>query len=498
MKRMNRNVPLRVARRAPHLGAVAVAVLLAGCSLTPEFKAPEVDVPSAWKEAPASAESERGSFKPGEPSEHLARGEWWKSFGDPQLDSLIDRAMEASPTLAAAAARVKQARAVLGVSEADRWPQGTIGAEAGRRKLSAASFGLPEGSEVPAANIFRVPFSISYEADLFGRVSSSVAAARRDAESTEATFQSVRLALQADVAQTWISLRQTEAELQVLRETVATREENVNLLQKRFDHGDIGELDLVRAKTELATTQSEAVGLERTRATLQHGLAVLLGQAPANFTADAQPLPVDAALPAIPTGLPSTLLERRPDIVAAQRTMEAANERIGVARSAFFPSLTLTGNAGTETTELSNLFKWSTRTWLIDGLLSLPIFDGGRNRANLDRSRAVLEQTVAEYRGSVLNAFAQVEDNLAALRVFADQARLQAVAVETSRRAAQLADKRYRAGYSSYFEVIDAERSLLNAERTAVVVQGARANATVALVRALGGGWDSSAPMAAR
>lgn len=487
-----------IALRATPLPAIALLVaLLAGCSLVPPRPTPQLDVPAAYKQAADAPDA--GSWKPAEPAEHAARGQWWKLFGDAQLDALIEQATQASPTLAAAAARVRQARAVLGITEAERWPQGTIGAGAQRGRSSPVSQGLRDSADVPPGTLYQVPLTLSYEVDLFGRIRANVEAAGQDAEAALATLRSVELVVQADIAQTWFALRETDAELQVLRETVAWREENVKLLQSRFDAGDIGEVDLVRARSELAVTQSEAAGLERTRATLEHALAVLSGRAPAGVDIAPAPLAADLKLPAVPPGLPSALLERRPDVVAAQHAMLAANARIGVAKAAFFPSLPLTGQFGYESGSLSNLFKWSTRSWLIGGLLSMPIFDGGRNRANLARSEAALEQSVAEYRGSVLQAFADVENSLVGLRVLATQAQRQAEARQASERAVQLADTRYRNGYASYFEVIDAQRSLLAAQRAETQIRGARAGATIALIRALGGGWEGAyMPMAQR
>jgi multidrug efflux system outer membrane protein len=274
---------------------------------------------------------------------------------------------------------------------------------------------------------------------------------------------------------------------------VRTREENVRLLQRRFDLGDIGELDLARARTELSTARSDAIGLERTRAQLEHALAVLIGRPPAAFSVPAGTLTAD--VPRVPAGLPSALLERRPDIAAAQRRMIASNARIGVARSAFFPALNLTGSAGFESNELSNLFNWSSRTWVLGPLfgtiLSLPIFDGGRRQANLDRTWAVLDESVADYRQSVLVAFAEVEDNLAGLRVLRDQAEATRDSLTSAERAFKLADARYRAGATSYLDVIDAQRGVLSIRRLDTQIAGARATSTVALIRAIGGGWNT-------
>jgi multidrug efflux system outer membrane protein len=477
-----------------NFAAASLAVLMiAGCATAPEFRQPEVEVPAAFKEAQALSPEERGRWKEATPSEHLPRGEWWRAFDDPVLDALEEEAIGANQNLQAAAARVVQARAIAGIARADRWPRVDAGFGPSRNRPSSVAAGLPEGADVAAVTTWRALASVSYEVDLFGRVANSVSAAEGDAQAAEATYRSVLLALQADVATFYFALRQADAELALLRDTVRLREESVALLQRRFDAGDIAELDLARARTELANTRSDAVGLERTRAELEHALAVLLGRSPAGFDLPPAPL-VAGAPPAIPPGLPSSLLERRPDVAAAQRTMAAANARIGVARSAFFPSLVLTGVGGFESEDLSDLFRWSSRTWLLGPLfltvLNQTVFDGGRRQANLERSQAALEESVADYRQRVLAAFAEVEDSLTALRVLAAQAGHQEEAVVSSRRAAHISRSRYDAGMVSYLDVIDAQRSLLTAQRQATQVRGARAVSTVALMRALGGGWS--------
>ena len=464
---------------------VLAALILAGCA-APELRAPQIDMPVAFKEDNVAAAAK---WKPAQPAEAQPRGEWWKAFNDATLDRLIDDATKANASLAAAAARMKQARAIAGVAASDRIPQ--VGVQVGgqRGRASAVSLGLPEGTEVQPANAFQGKLTASYEIDLFGRVANSVGAAQADAAASEALYRSVLLALQADVAQTYFRLRAADAELAFLNETVRLREENVRINQRRFDLGDLGELDLARSKTELATTRSEAIALERQRAQLEHALAVLLGKPAAAFHADSNPLPATAALPGIPAGLPSALLERRPDIAAAQRAMIAANARIGVAKSAMFPALRLTAAGGGESAELSDVFKWSSRTWVVGALMSLPLLDGGRNRAAVERSEAALEEAVAGYRQSVLNAFAEVEDNLVGLRTLAGQTQAIDEAVASARRSAELAKKLHDAGRSSYLDLLDAQRNLANVERSAVQLRGARAATTVALIRSLGGGW---------
>ena len=338
--------------------------------------------------------------------------------------------------------------------------------------------------------MYQVRLTASYEVDLFGRVGATVSAARNDAAASEATYKSVLLALQADVAQTYFRLRATDAELATLVRTVERRAQAVKVNQSRFVHGEIGEFDLVRAKTELAVAKAEAIGLQRQRVQNEHALAVLLGKTPAAFTADASPLSESNFVPIIPSGLPSALLERRPDISAAQRAMMASNARIGAARLAMFPSLLLDGGLGTNVASASKLFKWSAQSWVLGALMSLPMIDGGRNRANIARTEAVLEESVATYRQSVLVAFAEVEDHLAGLRILGGQSGQFDAAVVSARRSADLAQKLYQNGRSSYLDLLDAQRNLVSAERSTVQLRGDRAVTTVALIRTLGGGWE--------
>ncbi len=478
------------------LVALAAAMSVAGCA-APDFKQPEVATPDAFKEAAAGAGE--ASWKPAQPAEAAPRGEWWLAFGDSSLNALETEAAGANPDVAAAAARVAQARALLRVAEADRSPQLSLGTGADRGRYSSVQAELPRGVASPTFNTFSLLGSASYEVDLFGRVRNNVRATKADADASTALYRSVLLALQADVAQTYFRIRESDAELDVLRETVRLRDDNVKLAQSRFDAGDIGEIDLARAKTERATAESEAIGLERQRATAEHALAVLLGRAPAGFDFGTNPLVDVTSLPAIPAGLPSSLLERRPDVAAAQQQMFAANARIGVAKSAIFPAVALTGQGGVESYQLSDLFKWSSTTWLIGAVMSLPIVDGGRNRANIKRAEFALDESVANYRKQVLTAFAEVEDDLVGLRTLDGQARVTDDAVASARRAAQLADRRYREGQTGYLESIDAQRELLAVERQAVQLRGARATTTVSLIRSLGGGWgavDASPPLA--
>ncbi|MFK3973572.1 efflux transporter outer membrane subunit [Pseudomonas sp. NPDC087358] len=475
--------------------AVLLALALAACA-APEFKQPQVDTPAAFKESsntPVTA-PDGTRWQVARAAEAQPRGEWWLAFNDPDLTALITEAARSNNNLAQATARLKQARAIAGIAEADRIPQIGVNAGVERNQASPLSRGLPSGTPVSPQTIYQANLTASYEVDLFGRVSSNVSAAQADAAASEATYRSVLLSLQADVAQTYFRLRETDAELATLNETVRLRGETLQVVQSRFDLGDIGEFDLSRAKTELSTAKAEAIALQQQRTTNEHALAVLLGKPASSFTSAAKPLNDIASVPQIPTGIPSALLQRRPDIVIAQHTMEASNARIGVARAAMFPALNINGGIGGVGTSLADVFNWSSRSWVLGALMSMPIIDGGRNRNNITRSEAALEESVADYRQHVLVAFAEVEDNLAGLRILAGQAQQTDDAVVSAQRSADLAKMLYESGRTGYLDMIEAQRNLTAVQRTAVQVRGSRAVTTVALIRSLGGGWDSQPP----
>jgi multidrug efflux system outer membrane protein len=474
------------------LTPLAAALILAGCSLAPAVPEPDLAVPSAYKENPVpDIPAAQGLWKPAAPSEAVSRGEWWTVFGDARLDALEAQAAQASPTLAYAASRVKAARAQLRVSEADRIPQ--VGLQAGGRRARSApaTQGLPDGTAMSPGTLWQAGVGVSYEVDLFQRVENTINASKADAAAVEASYRSVLLALQSDVALTYYALRTADANIAQLDSTVKLRDETARLIDKRFQAGDVAEIDVARSRSELATVQAEVAQLRGQRARLEHSLALLLGEAPSSFRFEAAPLADTAALPVVPAGLPSALLERRPDVAAAQLSMQAATARVGVAKSAIFPSLALTGNAGFASSELEDLFKRSAREWLVSAVFSLPIIDGGRNKAAVKFAEAQLDGAVATYRDAVLQAFADVEGNLAGLRSAREQVAYIDNAVGSARRAAELADKRYRAGEDSYFELMDAQRNLLTVQRQAVQLRGLQAANTVGLIRSLGGGWNA-------
>lgn len=482
---------------AMKLTTLVAALLLAGCSVAPIYRKPDMPTGAGFKEAIAASES--SSWKIAEPSDALARGQWWTVFDDPVLNELQAQAARANPSLQAGLARLAQARAVTGVAESERWPQVEAGVGATRFRSSPALQGLPADADVAPRTLWRAQAFASYEVDLFGRVANTVQAARADRDQAEGLYRSLLLAIQADVAQNYLALRGLDAEIALLADTVKLREQALALVERRFAAGEIGELDVARAKTELAVARSEGVALTRRRAELEHALATLAGSTPAQLTL--LPLPLAFRPVIIPTGVPSELLERRPDIAAAERAMAGANARIGIARAAWFPRLTLTGLLGLESADLGDLARSASRTWalgpLVGTALAVTVFDGGRRRANEDAALAAYDEAAAGYRERVLTALREVEDGLSGLRILARQAEEQSSAVASAQRAADLSDTRYRAGYVNYLEVIDAERQVLASRRTATQIERERALATVALVRALGGGWNAAPKLAA-
>jgi hydrophobe/amphiphile efflux-1 (HAE1) family protein/NodT family efflux transporter outer membrane factor (OMF) lipoprotein len=453
-------------------------------TIGPDYKPPTNSVPENYKAV------ELGHWKEGRPLDNVPKGNWWEIFGDTQLNDLESMASRANQVLKAAVARVYQARATARVARSDLLPSLNFAPSFNRQRYSPNQ--EPNYGALTAST-WQAPLDLSYEIDLWGRVRRGFESARADAQGSLAAYDNVLLTLQSDVAQNYFRLQALDAEIATVSGTVDLRKEQVRLVRSRF-HGGIGnDLDIARAETELATTEAEAAALAQSRAQLENAIAILVGSNPATFHLAAVVAGNwNPPSPEIPAGLPADLLERRPDVAQAERQLASANARIGVAKAAFFPVLTLTGSGGYLSADVDTLFNWSSRTWSIGPSLSLPIFAGGRNRANYQRSKAVFEESVANYRQQVLVAFGDVEDSLSGIRHLADQASAQARAVTNARRAADLATDRYRSGIVSYIEVVDAEREALQAERDNAQLAGQRLIAAVQLIKALGGGWDNS------
>ncbi|HEY3761868.1 MAG TPA: efflux transporter outer membrane subunit [Verrucomicrobiae bacterium] len=473
--------------------AVIAAVLLlssvaANASLLtvgPDYHTPTNNVPVAYKAAGY------GDWKEGQPLDNVPKGAWWQVYGDTNLDTLEAQALQANQQLKAAVARVDQSRDTARVARGKLMPSVSLDPSYERQRYSPNA--VPSFGSI-TANTFSTPLDLSYEVDLWGRVRRSFESARADAQASLAEFYNVLLTLQADVAQNYFALRSLDAEISTVSGTVDLRKEQVKLTQARYDAGIGNELEVAQAQTELATTQAQLASLQQQRDQLENAIAILVGESPSNFSLPAiakadvnwHPLP-----PEIPAGLPSDLLERRPDVATAERRLASANAKIGVAKASFFPVITLTGSGGYLSGDVSTLFNWESRTWSFGPGISLPIFAGGRNRANYHRAQAAYDEAVADYRQQVLVAFGDIEDSLSDIRHLADQSEAQERAVENAQRAADLAQERYTSGIVSYIEVVDANRDSLSAERDNAQLIGQRLIASVQLIKALGGGWDA-------
>ncbi|QPF72192.1 efflux transporter outer membrane subunit [Roseateles sp. DAIF2] len=450
------------------LTPLLAALVLAGCANVP------VAEPHALPATPAAFKKHQAL--PGAATQ--AQLEWWKTFADPQLDALTAQALAHNTSLQAATARLAQARALLKNADANRLPQ--LGAQGGAARQGGDA-AQQRGSS------YNVGLAASYELDLVGRLSQASRAARLDAQAAESLLAGARLLVQADVAQTYFALRALDAERALVRETVAAYRDTLKLTERRHAAGDIAELDVARVRTEVASTEAQALALDRRRSELETALAVLVGELPASLAvAEGQ---WTETLPLVPAGLPSSMLARRPDIAAAQAGYQAAQQRLGVAQKAWFPTLNLTATAGGVSPELSDLFKSSAGLWGVNALLSLPLFDGGRREAGVQNAAAQADEAAARYREQVLLAFKDVEDQLSGLALLAAQREVQAQAVASAQRALQLSDSRYRNGLVSQLELLDARRSELANRRQALQVRAAQYQSTIALIKALGGGW---------
>ena len=447
------------------------ALVLAGCATSSALDTSSVPAtPAAFKEQTAALAS---TVAP------QTQGRWWTVFADPVLSQLVEQASTSNNSVQVAAARLAQARAIAGATDASRSVQLGLGAGVNRQKDSSTG-------NVPQT-VINAGANLSYELDLFGKLAGATNAATLDAQSREALLRSTQLLVQADVAQTYLNLRAVDSERALVTSTLKAYRNTLRLTEVRFKEGDVAELDVARVRTEVAATESEALALDQRRAGLEHALAVLVGQVASNF--QVAPIEWSMALPAIPAGVPSTVLTRRPDVAAAQSSMQSAQARVGVAKAAWFPDFSLTANGGYAAPELKDLFKLSARSWGVGALLSLPLLDGGRREAGVQNANAELDIALANYREQVLVAFRDVEDQLSALRLLAEQSEAQSRSVASASRTTVLSDSRYRNGFVSQLELLDAQRSELRNRRQALQVKTSQYLATVGLIRALGGGW---------
>jgi NodT family efflux transporter outer membrane factor (OMF) lipoprotein len=463
------------------LCTAALAACVSACSVAPPYRPPAVEVPTAWKlEAP---------WREAKPGDATALGPWWRSFGDAQLDALQEQALVASPTLAAAAARLAQARAQVDVASAGLLPQVSLGARAARQQISANRplTNYNSNNFQTVQNDFALNLTVAYEADLWGRVRSGVDAARASAQQSEADFQNARLVLTADLASAYFNLRELDIEIEVLQQSIGLQRRALELATARHQLGATSGLDVAQQLALLDTTLTQVDVLRRQRSQFENAVAALAGRPAPLFTLPAEVRP--RTPPAVPVGLPSDLLQRRPDIAAAERAMAGANAQIGVARAAYYPSFTLNPGVGVDSRMLSPLFVAPRLLWSVGVSALQPVFDAGRTDAQVAIANAQYQLAVANYRRAVLTAFQEVQDGIngsAALDRALAQARL---AEQSAQKVLQLATDRYEGGAASYLEVITAQQALLNTQRQAAQLLGQRLLVSVFLVKALGGSW---------
>lgn len=464
---------------------------LAGCSVGPDYSRPSAPVPPAYS-------GDTNEWKVAEPSAHLPRGNWWEIFGDTNLDRLESQAADANQDLKASMAIFEQARAFVDVSRAGFYPNISASPEFTRLRNSHSI--LPNGDTplgTPATyNVFSVPLDASYEVDVWGRVRRTVESARANAQASRDDVETVRLSIQAEVASDYFTLHALDAEVSLLRSSVEVFKKSLDLTRNRRTGGIATDLDVAQAETVLKTTEAQLPVTILERIQVEHALATLIGEPASIFHEEQRTL--DLQPPILPGGIPSELLERRPDIAAAERRMASANANIGVAKAAFYPKITLNGAGGFESVSAGSLFSWPSRVWSLGPTVTFPLFTGGQLSAQLREAKAAYDQVVAQYRQTVLSAFGEVEDNLAAQQLLLSENDAQEAALQAAQRTLNIANNRYAAGLVTYLEVATAQNSALDLERTEVRLRGDQLVTTVALIKSLGGGWQTPAKEASR
>ncbi|MBZ0074818.1 efflux transporter outer membrane subunit [Bordetella hinzii] len=463
---------------------LALAALLAGCAVGPDYQRPDIDVGTAFKEGQQTVPG----WRPAQPADTVARGQWWTIYGDPLLDGLMTRLNSANQTIAQAEANYRQAQALVGVARAGFFP--TVGAGAG---VTRSGGGTSSGS-ASVGNQYSLTGNVSWELDLWGRLRRELESSRASEAASAADLASARLSAQAALAQNYLQLRVLDEQKRLLQATVQAYERSLTLTRNRYDAGVAGKADVAVAQTQLESTRAQLVDLEWQRGQYEHAIAVLVGTAPSQFSLP--PVTFTQQLPEIPVGLPSALLQRRPDVAAAERRAAAANAQIGVAQSAWFPDLTLSASGGFRSGQFADWLTAPARFWSLGPALALTIFDGGAREAQIASARAAYDAQAAAYRQSVLTALREVEDYLVQLRVMAEEQQVQRRALESARESLRLTRNQYEAGLVDYLSVAVVEATALASERNAISLLGNRLIASVQLVTALGGGWEGLDPPA--
>jgi NodT family efflux transporter outer membrane factor (OMF) lipoprotein len=453
-----------------HLCSSVVAVLfLSSCAIGPKYEKPAVEVPAAWKEA--------ADWKVAEPKDAIPKGKWWEIFNDPILNGLVEQVSVSNQELRAAEARYAQARAQVSVARSSLFP--SIGASAGASRARRA------GSD--ASSNYSLSLDARWEVDLWGRIRRTIEAAGAGAEASAADVEAIRLLLQAELATNYFQLRVADVTRELIEDAVKNFERSYQLTLNRYNAGVAAKADVVQAEAQLLSTRAQAIDIRATRANLEHAIAVLIGKPPAALAIE--PTQFHVRLPEIPPGLPSTLLERRPDVAASERRTAAANARIGIAQAAYFPALNLTGSGGFASPSLGHLISAPNRAWSLGLALAGTILDFGARAGQVSSAEAAYDEAVANYRQTVLEAFQEVENNLATLHWLSEESKVQTEAARAARESVVLTVNQYKAGTVSYLNVVQVQNTQLAEERSSASLIGRRLAATIALVRALGGTW---------
>ena len=471
------------------LSAFCLLLFASTCTIGPKYARPPVETPPAYKELAPGAGGPQAEWKPSQPQDQVLRSKWWEVFGDPQLNSLEDRIEVSNQNLKIVEAQFRQARDLIGINRSGLFPTvsaspSTIVEQTSKNAPQAA------GNAGQTLGDLVLPFQLSYELDAWGRIHRAVEAARENAQASAADLETARLSLHAELASYYFALRGLDAQKQLLDSTVIAYQKALDLTQNRYIGGLAAKAEVAQAETQLETTQAQDIDVGVARAQFEHALAALVGVPASTFSIP--PAPLKLTPPKIPVGVPSDLLERRPDIAAAERRTAAANAQIGFAKSAYYPTLTLSAVGGTEGSTIGNWIAWPSRFFALGPTLIETLYEAGLRHATTDQARAGYEANVAAYRQSVLTAFQEVEDNLAALRILEEEDAKQQQAVQSAERSTALSLNRYKGGLVTYFEVITAQTIALNDEITAVNVLTRRMNSSVLLIKALGGGWDAA------
>lgn len=470
------------------IALLSTALLLQGCVVGPKYHRATVTTPGTFKEVTPDDLKNMDGWKVAQPQDAALHGKWWEIFGDPQLNALEEQVNISNQNVAAAFANFMAARALVREARAQYFP--TLGVTLSATRQRTASNSNTGGQTGITFNEFSLPFDASWTPDLWGRVRNTVRASVANAQASAADLENTRLTAQSELAVDYFQLHGQDALKQLLDSTVIAYEESLKLTTALYETGIDSDEAVAQAETQLEATKAEATNLGILRAQYEHAIALLVGQPASSLTITVQPLKTPP--PAIPFGVPSELLERRPDIAANERLMAQANAQIGVVTAAFYPTLTIGANAGFQNTDISKWFNWSSRIWSVGPSISETIYDGGLRRATVEQYRAQYDATVANYRNTVLTAFQQVEDNLAALRILSKEIQEQDVAIQSAQRSLKLATDRYRLGIDPYLNVITAQTTLFANQQTAVTLRVNQIVDSVQLIEALGGGWNSS------